>query len=130
MRLETAQVFKFFFTYEGTELMIPLAAATPEEAQAKLRNLMLKWSEELGMPPGTVASPVQPVKTPISLPDPMILEARIEDLIKTLIPLKKPEGPNTVDKLVKKWTGFTMSPENYPSIIAELSRMNPNDKGN
>lgn len=128
MRIDIAQVFKFTFTYEGAELMIPLAAPSKEEAISKLRNLMLGWANEL-VPATPTLSPMQ-IHTPeLPPPDPFALQMRIEEMIRTLIPLKKPKGAQTVERLVKEWTGFPMEPENYPAIIAELGRLGPNTNG-
>lgn len=129
MRIDTAQIFKFFFTYEGTELMIPMAAASPEEAVFKLKAFMQQWIGEMDTVVAQVKaeptlSPIQPKKSEEKMPDPFTLQLRIEELVKILIPIKKPKGAQTVERLVKEWTGFPMDPENYPSIIAELGRMN------
>lgn len=131
MKVEVANIYKFFFGYEGTEVMIPMAAPTQEEAGQKLRSFMLGWVNELASP---TLSPVQ-LKGPNTdpgfkdrepeplPPDPIMLAMRIEELVKELIPLKKPKGAQTVERLVKEWTGFPMEPQNYPSIIAELGRL-------
>lgn len=126
MRVDQATIYKFFFSYEGTELMIPMAGASQEEAMAKLRGFMLGWSNELTVNTLPTLSPVQINKLPEEkMPDPFTLQLRIEELVKILIPLKKPKGAQTVDRLVKEWTGFPMEPANYPSIIAELGRISP-----
>lgn len=127
MRIDQATIYKFFFTYEGTELMIPMAGATQEEAVNKLRAFMMGWANELVPVATPTPSPFMgmPSVSQETGPNPFTLQLRIEELVKTLIPLKKPKGSNTLEKLVKDWTGFPMEPENYASIIAELSRMGP-----
>jgi hypothetical protein len=139
MRVDTAQIYKICFSYENTEVMIPIAASTQEEAMMKLKTYLLGWVDELQTAAVPTISPVQfkgpnsdpgfGKKEPESLPvDPFALELRIEDMVKALIPLKKPKGAVTVERLVKDWTGFAMSPENYASIIAELGRISNEKK--
>lgn len=126
MRIDTAQIYKFYFGYEGTELMIPMAASNEDEAMKKLRDFMSGWIGELT--PKSTLSPVQLTKEKVDIPivDPVMLSMRIEEMVQKLIPIKKPKGANTIDKLVKDWTGFPYEPQNYASIIAELGRLNPN----
>lgn len=124
MKIETASIFKMTFLYEGTELMIPMAAATQAEAMQKLKTFMEGWVKELTPLPTPV-----PTLSPVQLneekpPDPMVLAMRIEEMVKQLIPLKKPKGAQSVERLVKEWTGFPYEPQNYASIIAELARLN------
>lgn len=129
MRIDTAQVYKFFFSYEGTEIMIPMAAETQQEAIKKLRAHLLSWANELAVVVNSpTPSPAEFQKAEESIPDPMMLVMRIEEMVKNLIPLKKPKGAQTMDKLVKDWTGFPLEPANYASIIAELGRLNPNQQ--
>lgn len=126
MKIDQAVIYKFTFPYEGTELMIPIAAESQDQAMDKLRGFMVSWVNEL-MPKSTL-SPVQLSKEKVDIPivDPIMLAMRIEELVQKLIPVKKPKGAASIERLVKEWTGFPMEPQNYASIIAELSRMNPN----
>lgn len=108
--------------------MIPLAAPSQQEATTKLRGLMLEWANELQLAAGSVPSTLdlsKPIVEEVKI-DPFALQLRIEEMIKGLIPLKKPKGAQTIDRLVKEWTGFPMEPENFPAIIAELGRLGPN----
>lgn len=124
MKIETANIFKLTFTYEGAELMIPIAATTQAEAMAKVSTYMQGWLKEMGTKStDSVLSPVQLNQEKITEPDPYALQLRIEELVQKLIPIKKPKGANTIEKLVKDWTGFPMEPMNYASIIAELGRL-------
>jgi hypothetical protein len=129
MRVESAQVFKVTFEYEGTQLMIPIAGANQQEAMAKLRGFMLGWANELQIAAGPVPSTMDLSKPPVEEPqiDPFALQLRIEEMVKGLIPLKKPKGATTIERLVKEWTGFPMEPENFPAIIASLGRLGPNE---
>lgn len=122
MKIETANIYKFYFSYEGTELMIPMAAASQDEAMRKLREFMLGWCNE--MTPASTLSPVQLAPSEEPKADPFTLQLRIEELVKEILPYKKPKGAQTVERLVKEWTGFPMEAANYPSIIAELNRLN------
>lgn len=116
-------MWKFFFEYEGTTLMIPIAAPTEGEARTKLRIFILGWAGELV--PTSVLSPMQ-TNTSGGLEAPTMpefgLELRIEDLVRDLTVIKKPKGANTLGKLVKEWTGFPMEPQNYKAIISELEK--------
>lgn len=123
MKVDSFQMYRFTFAYEGTELTIPMMGSTQDEAMSKLRVFMLGWANELT--PQSTLSPVQLLKEKVDVPvvDPIALQLRIEELVQLLIPVKKPKGANSVEKLVKDWTGFPMEPQNFASIIAELSRM-------
>jgi hypothetical protein len=132
MKIDSFNMYRFTFSYEGTELMIPMAAATQEEAMKKLRDFMAGWMSEMTVNPtlspvqfnGPTSDPEFKNKPPEPLPpDPMVLMMRIEEMVQKLIPLKKPKGAASVERLVKEWTGFPMEPANYPAIIAELGRL-------
>jgi hypothetical protein len=129
MRIETVQMFKFYFKYEGTELMIPLAEASEEEAKVHLRALLLQWANEMTVPPGSALSPIQQKDTPMpqltEAPIPLspILELRIEELLKTIADAKLKVPKGTVAKTVKDWTGFEHTPGNFPAIVEELEKI-------
>lgn len=123
MKIDQAIIFKFFFPYEGTEIMIPMAAASQDEAVNKLRVFMLGWASDLQATSAPTLSPIQPKPVEERAPDPLVLAMRIEELVTKLIPIKKPKGASSIEKLVKDWTGFPYEPQNYASIIAELGRM-------
>lgn len=127
MRIESTQVFRFYFQYEGTELMIPLAGADEQDAKAKLRGLFLQWSNDLIMPTGAALSPIQQKETPMPTspmmaPSP-ILELRIEELMKNIADARLKVAKGTVAATIKDWTGFKHDPTNFPAIIEELERI-------
>lgn len=135
MRIEENRVFEFKFPYYGAEISIPIRAQSRDEAAEELKKHIQSWMMELAMEFPKAAPDVTPTSaapsgaTPKS--DPAVpsaiptyaLELDIEQLIKDLMPVKKPKGANTLDKLVKDWTGFAYSPENYPAIIEELKKL-------
>lgn len=116
-------MYKFFFTYEGGDVMIPISGETEEIAKTKLRNYLGEWSNQL-VPSAPVLSPEQlrPLPEPPSI-SPMALELRIEELIKDVMPIKKPKNASSMERLVKDWTGFSMESQNYPAIISELEKI-------
>ena len=127
MRIETASVFKFYFNYEGTELMIPLAEKTEEEAKIKLRGFLLQWANDLEVPAGSALSPIQRAETPMpAIPASPIMELRIEELLKTIADAKLRQVKGTVAATVKEWTGFKHEPQNFPVIIEELEKIRRN----
>ena len=119
-----------YFSYESTELMIPVSAPDEESAKMKLRAFFEQWSQEMAVG-GPVISPVQ--RTARSLPRvediPAVaipseaLSLRIEELIKDCMPIKKPAGAQSLEKLVKTWTGFPYEPQNFQAIIGELEKI-------
>lgn len=117
-------MFKVYFAYEGTELMIPIAAGDVEEAKMKLKGLFAQWSNDLSVPPGSVLSPVQQKETPMpTIPTSPILELRIEELLKGIVDARLKQPKATVAATVKDWTGFKHEPENYPVILEELEKI-------
>lgn len=127
MRTEQISMFKIFFAYEGTELMIPIAASDIEEAKTKLRGLFSQWLNDLNVPVGSALSSIQQKDTPMPtmpmVPNSAILELRIEDLLKEIsqAKLKVPKG--TVANTVKDWTGFKHEAPNFAAILSELERI-------
>lgn len=123
MRIEVSQMYQCFFTYEGTEIMIPVRAQSEEEAKTKLRQFLLLWGNELVLSTPTI-SPIQQTQVPeVPTVSPMMLELRIEQLVKELMPIKKPSGAQSMEKLVKSWTGFPYESSNYQAIISELEKI-------
>lgn len=127
MRIESVSMFKFYFAYEGTELMIPIAAADETQAKAKLTELFRFWSGDLAVPNGSVLSPVQQKDTPMpmipAVPAGPLLELRIEELLKTIADAKLRVTKQTVAATVKDWTGFKHDPANFPAILEELEKI-------
>lgn len=124
MRVESTQVFRFFFQYEGTELMIPLAGANEEDARGKLRGLFSQWINDLSMPTGAVLSPVQQKETPMpTIPGTPIMELRIEELLRNIADARLKVVKGTVAATIKDWTGFKHDPANFPAIIEELEKI-------
>ena len=124
MRIEQTNIFKFTFPSEVGEMMIPLAAATEEEARAKLRGLFAQWSNDLQMPTGVVLSPVQQKETVMpTIPTTPILELRIEELLQVIADKKLRVAKGTVAATVKDWTGFKHEPQNFPAIVEELEKI-------
>ncbi len=127
MRIEESNIYSFFFPYEGHEITIPVRAQTKTEAIDKLKHYFQQWNVDIAMEyPKTAPSPIVPsplvdVATPP--PDPFALELSIEELVKEIMPIKKPKGAQQVGTLVKEWTGFTYEQGNYMAIIDELKRI-------
>lgn len=121
---------KFIFSYEGTELMIPVAAVNIDAAKAKLVSLFMQWSGELGSV-GTPAqestlSPIQPHKQedmPMPAVSHMALELRIEDLMKEIVGTGLRDAKRTVEATVRDWTGFKMEASSYAAIIEVLEKI-------
>lgn len=137
MRIEENKIFEFKFPYYGAEITIPIRAQSREEAAEELRKHIQSWMTELAMEfPKTAPAespkagmvnmdpnPLPEIALPGSIVPSYALELDIEELVKQIMPMKKPAGANTVNTLVKKWTGFVYSPENYPAIIEELKKV-------
>ena len=126
MRIEASQIFTFYFPYEGHELTLPVRAQTREEACQKLLHFFSQWGMEVSMEAPKVASVATKIidtVTPPSAPNSYVLELDIEQLVKDIMPIKKPKGANSVEKLVKEWTGFPYETQNYPAIIASLQKI-------
>lgn len=137
MRIEENKIFEFKFPYYGNEISIPIRAQSRELAAEELKNHITSWMMDLAMefpktapvestPQGAVPSGdtgTSNVKPPeVNVPS-YALELDIEQLVREIMPIKKPAGANTIDVLVKKWTGFKYSTENYPAIIEELKKV-------
>ena len=130
MKIEHFTMFKMYFSYEGTEIMIPVGAPDENLARMKLRGLMQEWMNELST---STLSPIQRRDTPMpstagsmnELPplSPVALELRIEELVKDIMPSKKMKGAATLPHMVKEWTGFVYEPANYLAIISELEKI-------
>ena len=136
MRIEENKVFEFKFPYYGVEITIPIRANSREEAGEALKAHFQTWMTELAMEfpktAPTESTPRAAVATDVVHPASVApennvpsyaLELDIETLVKEIMPIKKPKGANTMMKLVKDWTGFNYSPENYPAIIEELKKV-------
>lgn len=131
MRIESQNMFKVFLPYEGAEIMIPVSAVDEQNAKVKLRGLFLQWANEL-VADAAMLSPIQrratPMPesagpaTPMGIPT-EALSLRIEELVKECMPIKKPVGAKSLDKLVKEFTGFPYETPNYQAIISELEKI-------
>lgn len=132
MRIDQQTVFRVYFTYEGTELMMPVSANDEQAAKMKLRGFLLQWANEL-VTDASVLSPIQRRETPmptsagipVELPpvSDIGLSLRIEELVKDCMSIKKPAGAQPMDKLIKTWTGFPYEPQNYAAIIEGLEKI-------
>ena len=129
MRIEESNIYSFYFPYEGHEITISVRAQTKTEAIDKLKHYFQQWNVDIAMEYPKIAPIPTPVSTPspidvsIPPPNPFSLELSIEELVKEIMPIKKPKGAQQVGTLVKEWTGFTYEQGNYMAIIDELKRI-------
>ena len=141
MRIDSSSIFTFYFPYEGHEIAIPVRAQTQDEAITKLRGFFVGWGNELlghgqlipsGVAAGSGVAPKAAAEEIGILGNPntnaMMLELRIEDLVKEVMPLKKVTGAQPLQNLIKKWTGFPYEPQNYAAIISELEAIKINNE--
>lgn len=136
MRIDETKIFEFRFPFYQGELCVPIRANTREEAVEQLKghlnNMMVDLAAEFpkaapaeAAPSGAAPSGEKPpvVEPPRREIPTYALELDIETLVKELMPIKKPKGAQTIEKLVKDWTGFAYAPENYAVIIEEMRRL-------
>lgn len=128
MRIEESKIYEFRFPFHGGELAIPVRAQSREEAGQALRrhlnDFMIELATEFPLQVPQAVPPTENSAPPA--PPPVVssyaLELQIEEIVKQLMPLKKPKGAQTIPIMVKAWTGFEFSPENYLAIIDELKK--------
>ncbi len=137
MRIDETKMFEFRFPFYGGEFSIPIRAQARDEAADLLRSILQQWLIEIvtefprPAPSSSTAQddargssprPNTGEPPPAAVPT-YALELDIEALVKDIVPIKKPKGAQTVDRLVKEWTGFEYAPQNYAAIIDELRKL-------